>query len=407
MMHIEAAGKKEVPQILRNKNLYLGFALNTVIAGIRIEPSAYDIGLLREEKPEIITKPVVICKWNIRKDFDLPFGMGILVKDSKVYMIGGKYPDDKTCFKLGSEACFSKSYLSELVYEFAIPEPSSAPIVIPCCSLVALPPVAMPAPIIVKHLGEIYVLYGHDFRYDQPWTSETTSKLEKCFLVLVKDCMEWKSLPHPPVSHREFFRCQMEFLGAMGSKLYVRVANKVCCYDVHKGEWEEMHRILKHGLLTLSSLYVPATEERPPSYVVISPYDGDVDHHTISAKLIKGDGKTSAFQLIHKADDRLGTFKLIELDESESESEEEKDPCYNRSGTFALVFRPSSSVFGLTVIKVTLIPKDFEHHVEKRPRLNPEEKEEFLKVEVLLNQRYMAKGQFDPTTGLMGDAFIY
>ncbi|CAN0911385.1 hypothetical protein LINGRAHAP2_LOCUS26826, partial [Linum grandiflorum] len=383
----QESNRKEVPRILRNKNLYFGCMWNTRIIGIKIEPSTDEIGSLGEETPDIIEKPVFLGKWDIYRDLRLPIGMGMLAMDSKVYMFGGGHVNDRRCVHFQPQ---EHPHSLETVFEFDIGvlKPNFDNFSI-SSSLPPLP-TEVPLPLVVKHLGEIYVLYGTEmYGYCLPPRKWSESNLENRFLVLRKSddgCMRWESLPLPPLSRTVLAR-GMWFYGSIGSGLYVEFGRLLWCYDTNKGQWEEkrIHGERKPGSLTLSSLSVPTTDaEGPPSYVVIFPSSGDMSH-TIKAALVDGDGRASRFQLIHEAIglyearglyDDLGRFKLIELEESN----EEKDP-NNRSSTFALVFAPDVNVIGLTVIRVTLL-----HSFLKKRHQFSKEDGDFLKVEVQVNQ---------------------
>ncbi|CAN0911363.1 hypothetical protein LINGRAHAP2_LOCUS26812 [Linum grandiflorum] len=408
----QALRKKELPRILRNKNLYFGCMWNTRIIGIRIEPSTDEIGSLGEETPDIIENPVFLGKWNILSDHGLPVGMSMLVMDSKLYMIGGEYINDRHCLDFHSEENFSNGALPESAYEFAIaPKPNFDNFSI-SSSLPQLP-TAMVAPIIIKHWGEIYVLYGEDVQGYRWPPRERRSILENRFLVLRNrghGCMKWESIPLHPLC-KPSLTCKMwSFYGSIGSGLYIQFGGIVWCYDTNKEQWEEKsHDYRIAGLLdsiTLSSLSVPTTyAEGRPSYVVIFPTAHEMSHK-ITAALVDGDGRASRFQLIHEARgviDDLTDFKLIELEESEEEKE-----LKDCSSTFALVFAPDVNVIGLTVIRVSLLRSFFEveDHRDKRQKLSAYKEDDFLKVEVLLNQRYITKGEFDFEECILNDAFF-
>ncbi|CAN0911361.1 hypothetical protein LINGRAHAP2_LOCUS26810 [Linum grandiflorum] len=196
---------------------------------------------------------------------------------------------------------FSKPSLSELAYEFAVPELrfGSVPTVPIISSSSSVPPLpmAMPAPIVMKHLGEIYVLYGSAYYDKESRTEMSKSDLEKCFLVLRnrKGCMEWESLPAPPAVYRPASCHNVVYFGAIGSRINVMVGRKMCCYDVNERKWEEHSSHLscsKVGSLTLSSLSVPITDtEGRPCYVVVYAVHFDQAEHRIEAALADGDGE--------------------------------------------------------------------------------------------------------------------
>ncbi|CAN0911380.1 hypothetical protein LINGRAHAP2_LOCUS26824 [Linum grandiflorum] len=390
---VQESNRKELTRILRGKNLYFGYSFNTKIFGIRIEPSTGEIGSLAEETPDIIENPVYLGKWDIHSGLGLPVGMGMFVMNSKLYMIGGSNIED---IYLGKDG-----FSSELVYEFPLfPKPNFSESN-PSTSVPPLPR-AVPNPMIIEHLGEIYVLYGENVFAS--WEIES-SNLENRFLVLRnrdKGCMTWESLPLPKLG-RTFLPYPYDMLwlhGGIGSGIYVRGGGALWCYDTKKGQWENKGKRSNHesGALTLSSLSVPTTnaEGHPSSsYVVIFPCTCDTSY-IIEAALVDGDGRASRFQVIHKGrslDDCLGFRKLIELEEPK----EEKDANNPHSSTFALAFTPDYDVIGLTVIRVTLLHSAFSQD---------EEDFDFLKVEVLLNQRYMTNSEFNPEARMMSGAFF-
>ncbi|CAN1227745.1 hypothetical protein LINGRAPRIM_LOCUS1215 [Linum grandiflorum] len=406
----QESNRKELPSILRNKNLYFGCMWNTRIIGIRIEPSTDEIRSLGEETPNIIEKTVFLGKWDIYRDLRLPIGMGMLAMDSKVYMFGGGHVNDRRCVHFQPQ---EHPHSLETVFEFDIGvlKPNFDNFSI-SSSLPPLP-TEVPLPLVVKHLGEIYVLYGTEMHgYCVPSGKRRESNLEYSFLVLRKrgdGSMQWESLPLPPLPRKLLTR-GMSFYGAVGSGLYVKFARWLWCYNTNKGQWGEkgIHGDGERGSLTLSSLSVPTTDaEGRPSYVVIFPSSADMSP-TITAALVDGDGRSSRFQVIHEAIglyearglyDHLRNFKLIELEEKDHN---------NCSSTFALVFAPDVDVIGLTVIRVTLLHSVFqvELHREKRQKLSEDEDDDFLKAEILLNQRYITKGEFDFKASIMDDAFF-
>ncbi|CAN0862198.1 hypothetical protein LINGRAHAP2_LOCUS8414 [Linum grandiflorum] len=395
----------DVPSCLRNKKLYLSTFGNTGLLGIRIEPMMTD-------GAEETGKPCILGGWDLRKDHGIPVGMGILVKDSKVYMIGGEHPGCNGCLWSQPGVCAGKSSLSSSVYECAIPD-GGPPTLSPCDSIPQLP-TAMASPIIVKHLGEIYLLYGGESSNicwglsDSDSESPTSSdSFDKCFLVLSKDGKQWKPLTPPPFYHKatpavmKYVSRQMCYLGAVGTKLCLGLMDDMYCYDINKDEWERKGRhnwIGQQGSITLSSLSSLSVGQS--SYVVIST-DFDSQHHKIYAALVDEEGNVLRRQLIDeekRSEDKIISFiKLIEL-----ESKKEKDD----NSTFALVFNLGRTLIRLTVFRVSLLSFSKEvEHVAKKTRLLDESK--FLKAKVLVNRRYDMENQCGFNACVIDDAFFY
>ncbi|CAN0861740.1 hypothetical protein LINGRAHAP2_LOCUS8300 [Linum grandiflorum] len=268
----------------------------------------------------------------------------------------------------------------------------------------------MAARIIVKHLGEIYVLYGgwQGCNICRDYEASNESDLEKnCFVVLSKDGKEWKSLTPPPFYGNKFrptlkkhFSRDMLYLGAVGCKLCVSLESQMFCYDINKDEWKRTHLNweCREGSITLSSLSTEAAVGQL-SYVVISTYF-DHKHHRIYAALVDGDGNALRLQLVHEAKgsyDKMTSFKLIEL-----ESKKEKGD----SSTFALVFNLSDAIFGLTVFRVSLLSFDKEVELVAKESILLEKKE-FLKIKVLVNRRYETGKPCQRWSYRMNDAFFY
>ncbi|CAN0927283.1 hypothetical protein LINGRAHAP2_LOCUS35813 [Linum grandiflorum] len=376
--------EEEVPPFLRNKNLYLSF--HSKIVGIRI-----DDRLGKKEDPVIIEEgPEIFLNWDIHKAEGVPVGMGILVKDSKVYMIGGQHFHQQKC--RSRLDCISISTLSKAVNEFAFRVGvGGGPTVLPCSSTeVTQLPVAMASPLIVKHLGETYLIHGGHFCQTCWHVPMSDSMLKTCFMILGKDG-QWQFLPPPPRPPTFYFT----FNGAIGSKLYLSDGRRsLFCYDIEKQEWEQRAPsnvfFTGEGSITLSSL------SKKSSYVVITTEYTDVCH-TIHAAMVDGDGIASNRQVLHQAKghyDGMCTHKMIELVSN--------DDC--SSSTFALLFSSHEAIMGLTVVRVSFLSgvKKVEENEAKRQRLYLENN--FLKAEVLVNQRYEVD-IFVPS--MMNDAFFY
>ncbi|CAN0871005.1 U-box domain-containing protein 43 [Linum grandiflorum] len=193
----------------------------------------------------------------------------------------------------------------------------SQPSFVACSSVPRLPRL-MPAPIIIQHLGEIYVVYGQ-LRFN-----------------------ECRKHLNTEIESEELLREV-----GKGCKLCVSLAGQLNSYDIKKNECEEMSDLYWHqkGIITLS-LYPEAEDE--VCYVVIIPkLKGE--HRGIDAALVDEVGNRSHIQLLHQVtgNDEITSFKLIELEF------EKKDP-YNGSSTFALVFNSDDKMIGLTVIKVSI-----------------------------------------------------
>ncbi|CAN0897382.1 hypothetical protein LINGRAHAP2_LOCUS19099 [Linum grandiflorum] len=349
---ILAAGMEEVAELLTNKNLYLSFYGAFIILGIKMELS---------------------------KD-----GLGLSAKGTPVYMIGGEH--------LKGEGT------SKLVYEFDIAD-DGRPTFKHCSSVPPLP-IGMPAPFVVKHLGQTFVLYGGDgFIQKYLHIRATEPVLDNCFLVLSEDGMGWKSTPPP--FYDEDSSHQMWFHGAIGSKLYVsddKSSRPMCSYDITTERWEEMKfgefPSLPEGSITLS-VRGPITEaDGQSSYVVISNLDYG-EEPRLCAALVDGDGNIAKFQTIHYATRRFestSNFKLIEL------------MYKGDSSTFALVFMAYDGALGLTVFRVS-ISSHYKKVDAKRQKLSFLTTEnDFLEVEVLVNQRYMlTEDQLNFHYGVVGD----
>ncbi|CAN0896860.1 hypothetical protein LINGRAHAP2_LOCUS18756, partial [Linum grandiflorum] len=377
------AQESKLPSCLRNKNLYLGYASNTTIFGIEIEDG---LDLVGKTEPAIIKNPVILGEWSIHKHEGLPLAMPIVVKDSKVYGIGGSnHGRDKSCHILAN--CLEESSPSKLVYEFT---PRSRRTFSPCSSVPQLP-VGMSSPVILNHMGEIYVIHAEQ-DCNQCWLSEiddNESVVERCFLVLRKDGTSWEYLPRPPPG---LSLCSMMlFYGVIGNTLYVRGGIRLFGYHFTKKQWEVTTGMIRSypwidiGSITLSSLSTTGQS----SYVVIYILDdSEGGHwHRICAALVDEDGKEArSRQVIFEATgdyDRIGTFKLIELESDED------------SSTFAMVFTPRREMIGLTVVRVSLLPRWADGN-------------EFLKGEVLVNQRYDITGKRLACNGQsMYEAFFY
>ncbi|CAN0896861.1 hypothetical protein LINGRAHAP2_LOCUS18757 [Linum grandiflorum] len=378
-----------LPPCLRNKNLYVGFGLNTMIVTIKIEDQ---LELVGNEEAAFIKNAVILGEWGGMHKYDgLPLAQRIFVKDSKVYAIGGANHgrDNKPCRRLSS--CLKQSSPSMLVYEFSN---DSRPRFSPCSSIPQLP-LGMSFPSIMNHMGEIYVLYGQHL-YDRNRLPENDiSVLEKCFLVLRKDGVSWESLPHPPPLDDFALWSSMWLYAAFGNMLYLCAGRHLFGYHVKKKLWEETswHPWIVEGSITLSSL---STET---SYAVIYVlYNDEVERHEICAALVDEDGQPVQTQVIHEAKgwyDRIGTVKLIELESD------------NDSSTFAVVFTGGRNMVGLTVVRVSLsLPsgKEMVEHVTKGPKLHRED--DFLRAEMLVNQRYYTVNKVTKCSSLE-DAFFY
>ncbi|CAN0896825.1 hypothetical protein LINGRAHAP2_LOCUS18724 [Linum grandiflorum] len=372
------AQESNLPPCLRNKNLYVGVARNTMIVTIKIEDQ---LELVGKEEAAIIENAVILGEWGGIHNYDgLPLAMRIFVKDSKVYATGGANHDrnNKPCHLLSR--CLKQSSPSMLVYEFSN---DSRPRFSPCSSVPQLP-FGMSFPFIVNHMGEIYVLYGQHL-YDRSWLPENDiSVLEKCFLVLRKDGVSWESLPHPPPLDDFALWSSMWFYGAFGNMLYVCAGRQLFGYHVKKKLWKETswHPWIVERSITLSSL---STET---SYAVIYVlYHDEVEGHEICAALVDEDGQPVQTQVIHEAKgcyDRIGIVKLIELESD------------NDSNTFAVVFTAGSNMIGLTVVRVSLCSpfgKEMEDHVTKLPKLHRED--DFLRAEILIEYYRPLSGLLD------------
>ncbi|CAN0896856.1 hypothetical protein LINGRAHAP2_LOCUS18752 [Linum grandiflorum] len=386
MASFEEAREWALPPCLRNKNLYLGFACNTTIFGIGIEDG---LDLVGTKEPAIIRNPIILGEWSIHKHEGLPLAMRIVVKDSEVYGIGGSnHGRDEPCHILAN--CSKQSSPSRLVYEFT---PRCRRTFSHCSSVPQLP-AGIRSPIIVNHMGEIYVINAQKIR-DRSWLPETesgsnnSSVLDNCLLVLRKGGMSWEYLTRPPPGLSLCLK--VVFYGVIGNMLYVRAGIRLFGYHFKKKLWVEATETTRWypwmdiGSITLSSLSTAGQS----SYVVIYILeDLEGGHwHRICAALVDEDGNAvRSGQVILEASgdyDRIGRFKLIEL-------ESDKD-----SSTFAMVFTPSREMIGLTVVRVSLLPRWAEGN-------------EFLKGEVLVNQRYDITGKRLACNGQnMYEAFFY
>ncbi|CAN0896859.1 hypothetical protein LINGRAHAP2_LOCUS18755 [Linum grandiflorum] len=382
------AQESGLPFCLRNKNLYLGYRSNSQIVGIKLDDR---LGLSGKEEPRIIEDAVILGRWDIHEDDGVPIAMRFLVKDSKVYAIGGSnHSDDEPCKALSNE-CLSEP-VSMLVYEFSR-SADGRPRFSPCSSVPQLP-AGMNDPYIVNHMGETYVLYGPEILNQRLSPQNKKLALKYSFLVLEKQGMGWKSLPRPPLLGDESLTRQMQFDGAIGSKLYVRTRRRMFCYDIKNERWEvDDWRPRKFGrdAITLSSLATGITNEvGEPSYVVIY-VEYNLYHevnigHRIFAALVDEDGKIRRNQLILEATgdhSYIGTMKLIDLG------------FHKKGSTFALVFASSSNIIGLTVVRVSQLPSLSDGD------------DEFLKAEVLVNQRYITEKRVSTTGFCIHDAFFY
>ncbi|CAN0897381.1 hypothetical protein LINGRAHAP2_LOCUS19098 [Linum grandiflorum] len=306
-------------------------------------------------------------------------------------MIGGEHLNGEDINRKTGKPreCCSKASASMLVYEFDIADDGQP--AFKETSLVPQLPIGMPAPFIVNHLGQTFVLYGREgfgknCRHN--WAKEPV--LGNCFLVLRKDGMGWKSICTPFFD--EHSSRHIWFHSAIGSKLYVLAHDFMCSYDVMTGLWEHRRRgafwTFPQGSITLS-FPVSITEANGQStYVVISNL-GYSEKPRFGAALVDRDGNiASKFQTIHYATrgyESTGNFKLIELMYKDD------------SSTFALVFISHDGALGLAVFRVSL--------VSSSKRVDTET--DFLETEVLVNQRYiLSKDQLNFNYGVIDDVIF-